>query len=165
MCICNIVDKARNVQNKCKKPKRKIRSESRDIDENDIVQRLGETFGIFRRLAVEWRRIPFVYDVIENMAIATSVARCDSSHRKRRGIQKIINGNVSSEFISLWFVGVHGSCKFYLTLRLASSFTLTKSTRMVILQDVQSNSVTSGLSWPRTEVTISVREYPENYQN
>ena len=34
-----------------KKPERKICSESRDIDEKDILQRLGETFGIFRRLA------------------------------------------------------------------------------------------------------------------
>ena len=31
---------------------------------------LGETFCIFRRLAAEWRRLMFVYDVIENMAIA-----------------------------------------------------------------------------------------------
>ena len=36
-----------------KKPERKICSESRDIDENKIVQRLGETFGIFHRLADE----------------------------------------------------------------------------------------------------------------
>ena len=33
-----------------KKPERKTRSESRDIYENDIVQWLGETFGIFHRL-------------------------------------------------------------------------------------------------------------------
>ena len=33
------------------KPERKICSEIRDIDENDIVQWLGETFGIFPRLA------------------------------------------------------------------------------------------------------------------
>ena len=66
-----------------KKPERKIRSESRDVDENDIVKWLGETFGIFRRLAAEWRRLMFVYDVIGNMAIATSVdARGDSSHNK-----------------------------------------------------------------------------------
>ena len=36
-----------------KKNERKIRSESRDIDGNDIVKRLGETFGIFRRPAAE----------------------------------------------------------------------------------------------------------------
>ena len=42
-------------------------SERRDIDENKIVQWLGETFGIIRRLAAEWRRIPF-YDAIGNMA-------------------------------------------------------------------------------------------------
>ena len=68
-----------------KTPERKICSESRDINENKIVQWLGETFGIFRRLAAEWRRIAFVYDVIRNMVIATSVdARGDSSHRKIR---------------------------------------------------------------------------------
>ena len=68
-----------------KKPERKLCSESRDIDENKIVQRLGEMFGIFRRLAAEWRRIAFVYDVIGNIAKATSVdARGDSSHHKRR---------------------------------------------------------------------------------
>ena len=55
------------------KPELKIRSESRDIDENDIVQWLGETFGIVRWLAPKWRRLMFVYDVIGNMAIATSV--------------------------------------------------------------------------------------------
>ena len=31
-----------------KKPERKTRSESRDIDENTIVQWLGENFGIIR---------------------------------------------------------------------------------------------------------------------
>ena len=33
-----------------KKTERKIRSKSRDIDEKDIVQWLGETFGILSRL-------------------------------------------------------------------------------------------------------------------
>ena len=66
-----------------KKPKHKIRSESRDIDENDIVKWLNETFSIFRRIAAEWRRLGFVHDVIRNMAIATSVdARGDLSHHK-----------------------------------------------------------------------------------
>ena len=55
------------------KRERKIRSESRDMNENGIVQWLGETFGILRRLAAEWRRIAFICDVIGNMAIATSV--------------------------------------------------------------------------------------------
>ena len=72
-----------------KKPERKIRRESSDIDENDIVQWLGETIGIFHRLAAEWRRLMFVYDVIGNMAIAKSVdARGDSSHRKRRALRR-----------------------------------------------------------------------------
>ena len=52
----------------------------------------------------------FVYDVTGNMAIATSVdARGISSHHKRQGVKKMINGNVSSEFISLWFASVHGA--------------------------------------------------------
>ena len=72
-----------------KKPERKICSESRDIDENKIVQGLVETFGIFRWLAAEWRRIAFVYDVKGNMAIATSIdARGDWSHRKRQVLRK-----------------------------------------------------------------------------
>ena len=46
-------------------------------------------FDIFRWLAAEWRRLMFVYDVIGNMAIATSVdARGDSSHRKRRALRR-----------------------------------------------------------------------------
>ena len=50
---------------------------------------LGETFGIFRRQAAEWRRLMFVFDIIGNMAIATSVdARGDSSHRKRRVLKR-----------------------------------------------------------------------------
>ena len=40
-------------QNVMKKPYRKTVNESRDIDENDFVQGLRETFGIFRRLAAE----------------------------------------------------------------------------------------------------------------
>ena len=72
-----------------KKSERKICSESRDIDENKIVQWLGETFGIFRRLSVKWRRRAFVYDVIGNMVIATSIdARGDMSHRKRRVLRR-----------------------------------------------------------------------------
>ena len=39
--------------NMLKQNERKTRSESRDIDENDIVQWLNETFGIFRLLAAE----------------------------------------------------------------------------------------------------------------
>ena len=50
-----------------------MRSESRDIDENDIVQWLGETFGIFRRLLAEFRRVMFVCDAIGTMAVATAL--------------------------------------------------------------------------------------------
>ena len=56
------------------------------------------------------------------------------------------------------------SCKLYSKLRLDSGFTLTKSTRMVTLQDVHTYKVTSGLPSPRMEVTILVQKYPENYQ-
>ena len=77
---------------------------------------------------------------------------------QKTGVKKMINGNVSSEFISLWIASVHGaassiqSCVSPLVLRLQK------------WQDVQSHNVTSGLPSPRTEVTISVREYPENNQ-
>ena len=36
-----------------KKTKREIQSETRDTDGNNIVQRLGETFGIFHRVAAK----------------------------------------------------------------------------------------------------------------
>ena len=56
------------------------------------------------------------------------------------------------------------SYTLYPKLRLASGFTLTKSTRTVTLQDVQLHNVTSGRPYATAEVTILVREYPENYQ-
>ena len=56
------------------------------------------------------------------------------------------------------------SYTFYPKLRLASGFTLTKSTRTVTLQDVQPHNATSGRPYATAEVTILVREYPENYQ-
>ena len=48
-----------------KKTELKTRTESRAIDENNIVHWLGETFGIFLRLAAEWRQIVFLHDIIE----------------------------------------------------------------------------------------------------
>ena len=77
------------------------------------------------------------------------------------GVKKMINGNVSSEFMICECVR---SCKLYPKLCLASGFTLTKSTRTVTLHDVQSHNVTSGHPYATAEVTILVREYPENYQ-
>ena len=76
----------------------------RDIDENKIVRWHDETFGIFRPLVAEWRWILFVYDVIGNMAIATSIDRGQRRFEpsQETGVKKMINGNVSSEFISLW---------------------------------------------------------------
>ena len=68
------------------------------------------------------------------------------------GVKKMINGNVSSEFISLWFASVHGAANFYPKLRLASGFTLTKSTRTVTLQDVPLANVTSGRPYATSEV-------------
>ena len=50
------------VQSNIQKPRTQKRSESGDIDENNIFLRLGETFGIFRRMAAEWGRVVFVYD-------------------------------------------------------------------------------------------------------
>ena len=61
-----------------KKPERKTRIESRDINENKIVQWLGETLGIIRRLAAEWRRKP-LYDVIGNMAGSNKQRRFEPS--------------------------------------------------------------------------------------
>ena len=57
------------------------------------------------------------------------------------------------------------SCKSYPKLCLASGFALTKSTRTVTLQDVQPHNVTSGRPYYTAEVTVVVREYPENYKN
>ena len=74
------------------------------------------------------------------------------------------NVNVSSEFSSLWFASVYGACKIYLKPRLASGFTLTKITRTVTLHNVPLPNVTSGQPYAPAEVTILVREYPENYQ-
>ena len=61
-----------------------------DIVENDIVQWLGAMVGTFRQLAAKWRRIAFVYDVIGNMVITTSVdARGNLSHRKIWLLQRL----------------------------------------------------------------------------
>ena len=54
------------------------------------------------------------------------------------------------------------SCKFYPKLCPASGLTHTNST--VSLQDVPLLNVTSGLPYATAEVTILVREYPENNQ-
>ena len=51
-----------------KNPECKTRSESWGISENNIIQWLSETFGIFRWLAAELCQITFVYEVIGNMA-------------------------------------------------------------------------------------------------
>ena len=41
------------LQNNIQKLERKTRSESRDIDENNMFQGPGETLGFFRRLAAD----------------------------------------------------------------------------------------------------------------
>ena len=72
-----------------KTPERKKRSESRDIDENNIVQCLWETFGIFRLLATERRRIALVHYVIGNMAGSNKRWRQRrSKHRKKRVLRR-----------------------------------------------------------------------------
>ena len=76
------------------------------------------------------------------------------------GVKKMINGNVSSEFISLWFASVHG-----VAISIKNCVSLTKSTRTITLQDVQLRNVTSGRPYATAEVTILVREYPENNKN
>ena len=54
-----------------------------------------------------------------------------------------------------------GSCKFYPKLCLISCLMLTKSTRVVNLEDVPLLNVTSDRPYATAEVT----EFPENYQN
>ena len=48
--------------------------------------------------------------------------------------------------------------------KIASRFSAYKSTIMVLLHDVPLLNVTSGHPYATAYVTISVREYPENYQ-
>ena len=81
------------------------------------------------------------------------------------GVKKMINGNVSSEFISLWFASVHGAASYIQNFVSPLVWRLQKSTRTVTLQDVQPHNVTSSRPYATAEVTILVREYPENYQN
>ena len=111
------------VQNDMKeKPERKTRSESRDINENKIVQWLGESFGsaCIRRQAAEWRRLRF-YDVIRNMASSNNRWR---QRRLESSQENMINGKMSSELILLWFASVYGAassiqhCVLPLVLRL-----------------------------------------------
>ena len=124
---------------------RKTRSESRDIDENDIAQCLGEMFGIFSRLAAEWRRLAFVYEVIRNMAMATSVkARGDSSHRKRWVLRrwKMLTCRRNWFHYYLWV------CTELQVLSETASrlwFYVYKSTRTVTLQDVHTYNATFAL--------------------
>ena len=79
-----------------KKPECKIRSEIGDINEKDIILWLGETFGIFRRLAAEWRQ--------KSVCLWHHREHGDSNKgwRQRRfepsqetDVKKMINGNVS----------------------------------------------------------------------
>ena len=97
------------VQNNVQKNERKIRSKSRDIDENDIVQWLGE---------VNVRHFPPASSRMTPISVCLWRHRehGDSNKRWRQrrfkpsqetGVKKMINGNVPSEFISLWFASVH----------------------------------------------------------
>ena len=134
----------------------KTRNESRDINENKIVQWLGETLGIIGRLAAEWRWIPF-YDVIGNMAggnkhwrqrrFEPSQEWCFKEDDKWQCVIRI-------DFIMI--CECVRSCKFYPKLCLAYGFTLAKSTRMESLQDVPLLNVTSGRPYAPVEVTISL---------
>ena len=74
---------------------------------NDSAKR---TYGIFRQPADEWRWIVFVYDIIGNIAGSN---KCWRQRRfkpsQEMGIKKMINGNVLSELVSLWFASVYGA--------------------------------------------------------
>ena len=107
-----------------KKIKCKTRCESRDIDENKIVQSLGETFGMIRRLATEWGGKPF-YDVTGHMAGSNKRYRQRWFEPSQEWfLKKMINDNVSSDLILLWFASVYGAasyipnCVSHLVLRL-----------------------------------------------
>ena len=100
------------VQNNMKKQEHKTRSESRDIDENKIVQWLCETFGIICRLATEWRQIPF-NDVGGNMAGSNKRwRRRGFEPSQEKGVLKMKNGSVSLELILMIRECVQ-CCKFY----------------------------------------------------
>ena len=79
------------------------------------------------------------------------------------GVKKMINGNVSSD---LFHYDLRMCTELQVLSKTASRlwFYATKSTRTVTLQDVQPHNVTSGRPYATAEVTILVREYPENYQ-
>ena len=82
---------------------------------------------------------------------------------KMRGILRCTSGSVRPS-VGMSVSLNPQSCKFYPKLCLTSGFMLTKSTRTVTLQDVQPHNVTSGRPYATAEVTILVREYPENYK-
>ena len=98
------------VQTNIQNPERKSRTESRHIDEKNIVQWLGETFGIFRQLAAEWRRIAFEYYLFWNISSSNKHWRQSRFETSQETVvKKIINGKVSSVLISLWFASVYGA--------------------------------------------------------
>ena len=68
--FCIIILPLCSYQTIYKKVRMKIRSESGDMDENSIVPWLGETFGRYRLLALEWC---LQNDVIEMLLVETSV--------------------------------------------------------------------------------------------
>ena len=83
-------------------------------------------------------RIMFVYDVIGNMA-----GNNKRWHQRRfepsqeMGVKKMINRNLSSELISLWFASIDGGTSAIQNCVSPLVFTFTKSTGIVTLQDVQ----------------------------
>ena len=93
-----------------KKPERKICSERRDIDKNDIVQWVGETFRIFPPASS--RMTPNSVCLWRHREHGDINKRwCQRSFKlsQETGVKKLINGNVSSKFVSLWFASVHGA--------------------------------------------------------
>ena len=93
-----------------KKLDRKIRSKSGDIDENEIIQWLGETFGIF--LPVSGRMTQKSVCLWRHREHGNSKKRWSQRRfepSQGTGVKKMINDNVSSELISLWFASMHGA--------------------------------------------------------
>ena len=101
------------VHNDMKKPERKKRSESRDIDENKSIQWLGETFGNIRPLATERRRIPF-YDVIGDITGSNKRLRQRQFEKSQNKsvLKKMIHGMIW-ECTELLVLSKTASCLWY----------------------------------------------------
>ena len=142
------------VRNNIQKPKRKTRWKQR--------YRWKQYRSMTRRNVQHFPpasgRMAFVYYVTGKMVgstVATSVdARGDSSNRKKR-VFKRLNGNVSSEWISLRFASENGTassiknCIWFYAYKKYRNGNSARRQRHI-------------RPYPAAEMTISGRQYPEN---